>query len=149
MKVHIAAVAFIPLVTLVGLHSTVHARTQDKPTRSVRDGIYTADQSKRGSALYADNCSPCHGPELQGGEMAPGLCSADFIAGWNDLTVGDLFDRIRISMPQNAPGSLTREQNADILSFMLSCSKYPTGSAELPTQSEVLKQIKFEPPAQP
>jgi hypothetical protein len=51
---------------------------------------------------------------------------------------------MRISMPQNAPGSLSGQQNADILAFMLSANKYPTGVAELSNQAMVLKTIKFE-----
>ena len=64
-------------------------------------------------------------------------------ANWNDLTVGDLFERMRISMPQNNPGSLSRQQNADILAFMLRKGNYPAGSTDLPTQTEVLNQFKF------
>ena len=60
--------------------------------------------------------------------MAPRLAGGEFISGWDGLTVGDLFERIRISMPQNAPGSLSGQQNADILAFMFSVNKFPTGS---------------------
>jgi hypothetical protein len=76
--------------------------------------------------------------------MAPPLATGDFLSGWDGLTLGDLFERMRISMPQNAPGSLSGQQNADILAFMLSANKYPTGSSELSNQAMVLKTIKFE-----
>ena len=75
--------------------------------------------------------------------MAPGLVGGEFTANWNDLSVGDLFERMRISMPQNNPGSLSRQQNADILAFILSKANYPAGKTELPTQTEVLNGIKF------
>ena len=107
------------------------------------DGIYTADQAKRGDALYVEKCSSCHGAELNGGEMAPGLIGGEFTANWNDLSLGDLFERMRISMPQNNPGSLSRQQNADVLAFMLSRASYPAGTTELPGQAEVLNGIKF------
>src|SRR5213593_4150056 len=141
MKVHIAAVVLIPLSTLVGLRTTVHAQP---PTKSVWDGVYTEEQAKRGGPLYAENCASCHGPELMGGEMAPPLASGDFLSGWDGLTVGDLFERIRVSMPQNAPGSLSGQQNADILSFVLSANKFPSGTTEMSNQAMVLKTIKFE-----
>jgi S-disulfanyl-L-cysteine oxidoreductase SoxD len=66
------------------------------------------------------------------------------LANWNGLTVGDLFDRIRKTMPQSAPGRLTRQQNSDILAFMLSANKFPAGKTELYRQSEMLKEIRFE-----
>jgi quinoprotein glucose dehydrogenase len=141
MKVKIAAAAFIPFATILVLHSTVHAQP---PTKSIWDGIYTEEQATRGKALYASECSSCHGAELTGGEMAPGLAGGEFISGWDGLTVGDLFERIRISMPQNSPGSLSGQQNADILSFVFSVNKFPTGTSELPKEAGILKQIKFE-----
>ena len=112
-------------------------------TKNQWEGVYTQEQAKRGEALYAQNCASCHGPDLAGGEMAPGLTGGEFSSNWNDLSIGDLFDRIRISMPQSAPGSLSRQQNADILSFMLFKASVPAGKTELPTQSEVLSTIKF------
>ena len=46
-------------------------------------------------------------------------------------------------MPQNAPGTLSRQQDADILSFILRKSNFPVGQTEMPTQTEMLKTIKF------
>ena len=115
---------------------------QDAP-KSQWDGIYTAEQAKRGEPLYAEHCASCHGDALGGGEMAPGLVGGEFSANWNDLSVGDLFERMRISMPQNNPGSLSRQVNADILAFILQRGKYPEGKTELPSATEALNQIKF------
>jgi mono/diheme cytochrome c family protein len=111
--------------------------------KSQWDGVYTEEQAKRGEPLYTQHCSSCHGPDLAGGEMAPGLTGGDFQSNWNELSVGQLFDRMRVSMPQNNPGSLSRQQNADILAFMLHKGSAPAGTTELPTQSEVLNTIKF------
>ena len=141
MKIRFAAVALIPLATIVLLHTTVHAQP---PTRSVWDGVYSDEQATRGKGLYAEQCASCHGSEMTGGEMAPPLAGGEFMAGWDGLTVGDLFERIRISMPQNAPGSLSGQQNADILSFVFSANKFPAGTTELPKEAGILKQIKFE-----
>jgi len=112
--------------------------------RSVWDGVYTTEQEKRGEALYANNCASCHGSALGGGESAPPLSGGEFFANWNGLTLGDLFDRIRVSMPADRPGKLSREQNADVLAFMLSVNQFPSGKTDLEHQTEVLKQIRFE-----
>ena len=113
-------------------------------SRSVWDGVYTEDQAKRGDAVYKKECAACHGDMLTGGESAPPLTGGAFQANWNGLTLGDLFDRIRKTMPQSKPGSLTRQQEADVLAFMLSMNKFPTGKTELYKQSEMLKEIRFE-----
>ncbi|HMJ82769.1 MAG TPA: c-type cytochrome [Vicinamibacterales bacterium] len=141
MKVKIAVSALIPFAAILVLHSTLHAQP---PTKSVWDGVYSQAQADRGKALYSTECASCHGAELTGGEMAPGLAGGEFISGWDGLTVGDLFERIRISMPQNAPGSLSGQQNADILAFMFSANKFPAGQTELSNSAMMLKAIKFE-----
>ncbi|MBZ5576801.1 MAG: cytochrome c [Acidobacteriia bacterium] len=113
-------------------------------SRSVWDGVYTRDQAKRGEALYSTECAACHGLTLNGGEMAPALTGGEFLSNWNGLTVGDLFDRIRRSMPADRPGSLNREKNADILAHILSMNQFPAGPQELDHQTEALKQIRIE-----
>ena len=76
--------------------------------------------------------------------MAPALSGGSFNANWNGLTLGDLFERVRISMPQNSPGSLSRQAYVDILAFMLRSGSFPEGQTELPRETELLKQITFE-----
>ena len=113
-------------------------------SRSVWDGVYTEEQAKRGEAVYKKECSACHGDLLTGGESAPPLTGGAFQANWNGLTLGDLFDRIRKTMPQTKAGSLTRQQVSDVLAFMLTINKFPAGKTELYRQSEMLKEIRFE-----
>ena len=114
-------------------------------TRSVWDGVYTSEQAARGGALYVNNCASCHGTALGGGESSPPLTGGEFSSNWNGLTVGDLFERIRTTMPADRPGKLTREQDSDVLAYMLSVSEFPPGKVELGRQTEVLKQIRIEP----
>lgn len=113
--------------------------------RTVWDGAFTEGQAKRGEAISQKECVNCHGSELSGGEEAPALEGGAFLSNWNGLTVGDLFDRIRKSMPQDDPSRLTRQQDADVLAYILRLNRFPSGKSELATQSEVLKQIKIEP----
>ena len=125
------------------------AAQQSPPARSVWDGVYTADQAKRGESLYAQHCSSCHGSTFEGGEMAPPLAGGAFNANWNGLSLGDLAERIRISMPQNNPGSLSRQQYVDILATMLGGGEFPQGKIELPREVDALKQIAFESAKRP
>ena len=122
----------------------LRAQAPAAESRSVWEGVYTEDQAKRGEPIYRKECAACHGDMLTGGESAPPLTGGAFQANWNGLTMGDLFDRIRKTMPQSNPGRLTRQQDADILAFMLSVNKFPSGKTELYRQSEMLKEIRFE-----
>ncbi|HTX36168.1 MAG TPA: cytochrome c [Bryobacteraceae bacterium] len=113
--------------------------------RSVWDGVFTEGQSDRGKALYTRECASCHGDTLGGGESAPPLVGDGFLSNWNGLTVGDLYDRIRVSMPQDNPGRLSRQQDADVVAYLLAFNQFPPGKIELDTHSEVLKQIQIKP----
>jgi S-disulfanyl-L-cysteine oxidoreductase SoxD len=111
---------------------------------SVWDGVYTDEQSKRGAALYAKECAACHGTELSGGEEAPPLSGGAFMSNWSGLTVGELFERVRLSMPEGRPGTLSRQQNADIVAYLLRFNQFPAGKTELAKDTDILKQIRFE-----
>jgi len=111
--------------------------------QTVWDGVFTEAQSKRGQAVYVDTCSNCHGAELEGMDMSPPLAGATFGSNWNDLTMGDLAERIRISMPADRPGTMTRAQVADVMAFMLKANGFPAGESELPHDLLKLKQIRI------
>src|SRR5688572_1987793 len=115
-------------------------------TRTVWDGVYSEAQSKRGQALYNERCASCHSDSLMGGESATALVGGSFEAGWNDLTVADLFERTRISMPQDKPGSLSRQQVADVLAYIFDVNKFPKGEKELDKSLPALKAIKLVMP---
>jgi S-disulfanyl-L-cysteine oxidoreductase SoxD len=113
-------------------------------TSSVLEGVYTEAQAARGAAGFAQNCAVCHGAALGGVGEAPALAGAQFVSDFNGLTVGDLFERMRTTMPLNNPGGLSRDQYADILAFMLKSNGYPAGERELYRRSEFLNTIRFE-----
>jgi len=143
MDIRLLMLSAVAIWGIAGLRAA--GGPQATPDRTVWDGVYTAEQAKRGQPLYSQSCGSCHGVALEGGEMAPPLTGGAFNANWNGLSLGDLFERTRISMPQSSPGSLTRPQYADIIAFMLSAGGFPEGKTELPQQTENLKQIAFLP----
>ena len=116
---------------------------QSAAPRSVWDGVYTEEQAKRGERVAAQQCARCHAETLTGAESAPALVGDVFNANWEGVPLGDLFERIRISMPQDTPGSLSRRQIGDVISYLLKVGKFPAGDTELATDAAVLAQIKF------
>lgn len=113
-------------------------------TRTVWDGVFNEDQAKRGSSIFIDECSVCHGRDLEGADMTPALTGAGFMSNWDGLTIGDLVDRIRTTMPLNRPGALTRQQNADVVAYILRVNQFPAGKDELPRDAQSQKQIVFK-----
>lgn len=112
--------------------------------RSVWSGVYTDEQAKRGEALYKSHCSNCHLDSLRGAESAPPLVGIAFASSWEGAPLSDLFERIRTSMPSDAPGSLSRQQNADILAYMLHVAEVPTGPTALTGDTRALEQIRYD-----
>jgi S-disulfanyl-L-cysteine oxidoreductase SoxD len=111
---------------------------------SVWDGVYTQEQAGRGKSLYAKECASCHGATLDGSGQVPPLAGADFKGNWNGQSADDLFEKMQTSMPADQPGRLSREQNADILAFLLSSNAFPAGQKELPSEAAALQKIRFE-----
>lgn len=107
-------------------------------------GVYTEAQAKSGADAYRKNCSECHLEDMAGDGFAPPLKGPEFMNNWNALTVGDLFDRIRISMPPSNPSSVSAKEKAEIVAHILKSAGFPAGTTDLATQVEPLKAIKFE-----
>jgi quinoprotein glucose dehydrogenase len=132
---------FLGLIFLTLSFALAYAQ---EASRTVWDGVYNEEQAKRGQAVFLEECSTCHGRDLEGADMTPPLTGAGFMSNWDGLTVGDLVDRIRISMPLNKPGALSRQQNSDVVSYILRFNQFPAGKEELPRDVQALKQILFK-----
>jgi glucose/arabinose dehydrogenase/mono/diheme cytochrome c family protein len=130
-------------LTVLAIASIAAAQT----SRSVGAGVYTQEQANRGKTAYTAQCVSCHGAEMRGNDETPGLTGDAFLANWRKRSVDDLFEKVRVSMPAGKPGSLSRQTNVDILAYILAVNKFPAGNTELGSQTEVLKEIKFQTPA--
>ena len=131
------AVAMAGLVVVLAGSFSLSVQAAQK---TAKEGVYSAAQAKRGEGLYGDQCAACHAADLSGGG-APALAGGDFLGFWDKTPVADLVEKIATSMPASAPGSLTRPQAADIVSFILQFNKFPPGSADLDSDAAVLKTI--------
>ena len=103
---------------------------------SVWDGVYTAAQADRGKDLYVRHCSACHTLELAGGEMTP-LAGQDFLSHWEGKSIDDLLSLVQETMPQDAVGTLSRQTDVDILTFVLQSNNFPAGGVELKDSPEL------------
>ena len=120
------------------------ASVRSQPSRSIWDGVYTNEQAARGESLYQNGCAECHGAALEGDELAPPLVGGEFMWAWNSLSLGDLFERLRISMPEANPSAMSRTEKADVLAFILSKNEVPPGEAEIADRAGRLRAISFD-----
>jgi mono/diheme cytochrome c family protein len=108
------------------------------PTTSVKAGVYTAAQAARGVAVYRSKCASCH---------APNRFTDDFFyISFAGKPLWEMFDVISDSMPEDDPGSLSKEQYADVIAYLLQLNKFPAGETDLPTDKDALSAILFQKP---
>jgi mono/diheme cytochrome c family protein len=116
-------------LAVVFLSATLVGAAQGPKT--AKDGVYTETQAARGKLAYEQACAACHQETLEGADLAPALKGDDFLVPWRGRTVQQLLDRIKETMPADAPGSLNAETTADVVAYMLRVNSFPAGSTEL------------------
>jgi mono/diheme cytochrome c family protein len=135
-------------VTLAIAAATLVTLSLFAQARSVWDGVYSADQADRGRRLYARDCAQCHGSTLMGAEGGAELVGEAILTRWqrDRKSVGGLYELIRKTMPEAAPGSLSDRQYLDILAYLLKENGFPVGRDDLPPARETLDAIAFAKP---
>ena len=109
--------------------------------RTVWDGIYSAQQAERGRTGYMQSCAACHAQDLRGQGTAPSLAEESFAFLYNDVSVGELLDKIQKLMPSDRPGSLPAETYRDIVAFLLQANKFPAGEKEMDADAAALRKV--------
>jgi mono/diheme cytochrome c family protein len=126
----------ILLAAVAGVLTAPPAYAQDGEVRSARSGVYSDAQAMRGKDLYAMQCRSCHTPESHTGAI--------FDAWWGGRRLAELFEFVQERMPKNEPGSLTPQEYADVVAYLLRMNRMPAGSDELSTDVATLKKIRIE-----
>lgn len=80
-----------------------------------------------------------------GAEAGSALAGDAFLARWNKKSVGALYDLIRTTMPDAAPGSMTERQYLDAVAYLLKENAFPAGTDELPREIEAMTAIQIGP----
>jgi mono/diheme cytochrome c family protein len=138
---------WVALLVSVGCASAglTGALSQPAPATSILMGAYTEEQATRGQALYYQHCLQCHGETMAGADKAPALAGPQFSGTWKAAPLAALVARI-LTMPPEKPGSLSREESVDVLTYILWYNGLPLGSEALGTGQDVLTQLTFETP---
>jgi mono/diheme cytochrome c family protein len=140
MKKRVGVFAMVSMTAFMLSYASV--RAGQETTKTTWDGVYSKDQAMKGEAIYNEKCQKCHGADASGAD-APSLADSGFAGDWDGLTVQQLFDRTRSSMPQDAPQSLGREETASLIAYLLSKNNFPAGAADLSERGEMLGIIKY------
>jgi mono/diheme cytochrome c family protein len=130
----------LPIITVSGtaaLAASASAQGGGVPLPA----LFTQEQARRGAESYAARCAACHGAAMEGIDDAPALTGPRFREKWLRQPLLELFTKIRVTMPQDEPGSLRPGQAADIVAATLAMSGLPSGDAALPADPAALRGI--------
>ena len=117
----------LPIALLAACFSVgVHA-----DPRTLNDAIYTEAQADSGEGLYKTHCLACHDKKY----FRPVL------KRWAGQSLGVFYTVMVTSMPESNPGALSLDEYSDILAYILSLSRYPSGEEELASAIESLHEI--------
>ena len=99
-----------------------------------------ARQLDVGEQWYRSACLECH--------LTGNLTNPDFRLAWRGKSAFDLFQRIRSTMPQNKPGTLTQGTYASIVAYLMKVNGLPVGTQRVSSDSTALASIRLTfPPA--
>ncbi|HSL71728.1 MAG TPA: cytochrome c [Longimicrobiales bacterium] len=132
MRFTVVIVAALGLVSFASL-----CPAQETPdNRSTMNGVYTSAQAARGQDTYANACLGCHTPASHTGPA--------FLKSWVGRPLLELFGYLSAEMPKSEPGSLSPQDYAQVIAYLLKLNGVPDGPDELPADTAVLKTIRFD-----
>jgi mono/diheme cytochrome c family protein len=94
-----------------------------------------ARQLDVGEQWFQSVCLECH--------AVRGLDNADFRLKWSGRSAYDLFERIRSTMPDSKPGSLTQGTYAAIVAYLMKLNGMPVGTRRVSSDSSALSSIRL------
>ncbi|WP_396201235.1 c-type cytochrome [Gemmatimonas sp.] len=105
--------------------------------------LYTELQATDGAAVWTKTCSSCH--------ESKDVTSADFRTKWGGRALFELYEQIRTTMPDDAPGTLTAEEYTNSVAYILKLNGLPAGETKLVADSATMSGMKIElpPPVSP
>ena len=132
-------------------YSQAPARTSNESPAS-----YSKAQADRGKVVYGQYCSTCHLESLKG-NCTENLSSATYVCGATGsapplvgasfmkrfYSVGDLYSRVRWTMPAPGENTLSTQDNLAVVAYLLQANGVPAGAQEL-RAGNALKTMTLE-----
>ena len=136
LVVSAAIIALLPATIAAQSTGRAHRPEPHTTEPSTLSAMFTEEQAARGKDVYAGNCKSCHTPASHTG--------ATFAKWWRGKRLSDLFGYVSTKMPKNDPGSLSSDDAADVVAFLLKMNAMPSGKDELPGDLDSLKHVRIE-----
>jgi mono/diheme cytochrome c family protein len=100
---------------------------------------FSEAQVAAGGGVFAEHCARCHGAQLQGN---PPLVGGAFPTRY--ANVWELYQYVRQTMPQDAPGSLDDRSYLESVAYVLHANGYPVGDQRLAPLRSQLASLRLD-----
>lgn len=130
----VAAAAVGATCALAGLVASAQSEQ-----RTVRDGVFSAAQVKRGQRIFKTICINCH-------EIEEFIGPGAYLEEHDGKPLWDTFDFVSAKMPDDDPGSLEPVEYTAVLAYIFSVYGLPTGDTDLPIDRKALESITITRP---
>ena len=112
------------------------------PASQAQESIgFTAEQVANGEAIYKETCQICHGNRLSNGQFGTPLRGSFFRNNWKGKTLGELVQNTYEKMPPDNVMSLSMQQYAEVVSFILSRNDIEPGETPIGGHLESLNLV--------
>lgn len=117
-------------------HAQDNGSSASSAQRTSMSGVFSQKQASAGRNVYSMQCSACHSTSTHTGSA--------FMKSWQGRTVWDLYAFLKDNMPQSEPGALTDQEYIQVVTYLLSLNRMPSGDADLPVDQSFLKSIRID-----
>lgn len=132
------AMAFAAVAAALAHSPTLKAQSKEREAKTIWEGVYTREQATRGERVARADCLVCH--------SVSEWSTSNLLRPWVGRPILDWYDNLRMTMPYDAPGRLTRDEYAQVIAYMLSLNDAPEGDTPLPSDVDGLMQILVTTP---
>lgn len=122
-------------LTVAALLCGVPARVHAQDSVATAAALLAAQQLERGEQWFRARCLECHAHQA--------IANGDFQMKWDGRTAYELFERVRSSMPENDPGSLSSGTYTAIIAYLLKLNGMPVGATPLSSDSAALAEVRL------
>jgi mono/diheme cytochrome c family protein len=92
--------------------------------------LFTNSEAAQGRIVFEQHCAACHGEDLRG-KIGPALIGPSLGSVRDHTTVSIMFNVIAFEMPAGDPASLTKQNYADVMAYILQRNGYPADAHPL------------------
>jgi hypothetical protein len=111
---------------------------RESEPHSTMGGVFTKAQADLGADVFGAICVSCHTPAAHTGLA--------FATNWGGHPLSELYQFVSQKMPKSEPGSLSPDEYAQVVAYLLSLNGMPAGQHELSTDTIALKKIQIDLP---